>query len=147
MSKKKRKKSSIAKERSRAQRAMKHKARKTARGASLPPSPHRDPLPTSHSASVEGPSLLGIRPGSKDLLGIHPTWDGVVERIAQYSLPQIFELAGRVSAVLFHEGLTPPKVQHRLCSALLEDSCSAPQFVRQIQESTVLSFASTAVAA
>jgi hypothetical protein len=38
--------------------------------------------------------------GARDLLGLRPTWDGVVERLRRYNLGRVLDLLGRVSAIL-----------------------------------------------
>jgi hypothetical protein len=38
--------------------------------------------------------------GSRDLLGLRPTWTGVAERLQRYNLGMVLDLVGRVSAIL-----------------------------------------------
>jgi hypothetical protein len=67
-----------------------------------------------------GPLFMGLRLGAKQLLGVRGTWDGVRERLSHYSLAQVLDVLGRISAVLAR-GQSDREIQHQLLLGLFDD--------------------------
>ena len=75
----------------------------------------------TNPAGGGGPLFFGLRLGAEQLLGVRGTWEAVRERLSRYSLAQVLDILGRVSAVLA-QGQSSRDIQHRLLLGLFDDA-------------------------
>jgi hypothetical protein len=47
-----------------------------------------------------GPTFMALRLGTKEVFGLEATWDGLVDRLRRYSLPQVLHVASWITATL-----------------------------------------------
>ena len=78
----------------------------------------------TNPAGGGGPLFFGLRLGAEQLLGVRGTWEAVRERLSRYSLAQVLDILGRVSAVLA-QGQSSRDIQHRLLLGLFDDAAAA----------------------
>ena len=63
-------------------------------------------------------TFVGLRLSSKEVFDLDPTWDDLKQCLASYTLAQILDLAGRVSAVLATGPAGDPEIQRNLVFAI-----------------------------
>ena len=63
-------------------------------------------------------TFVGLRLSSKEVFDLDPTWDDLKQCLASYTLAQILDLAGRVSAVLATGPAGDPEIQRDLVFAI-----------------------------
>ena len=66
-------------------------------------------------------SFLRVALGYQEIFGVAPTWDALIARLRQYSLPQVLGTIGRISGVLDALHRSHPRAQKRICDGLFGD--------------------------
>lgn len=66
-------------------------------------------------------SFIQVALGYQEIFGVAPTWDALIARLRQYSLPQVVGTIGRISGVLDALHGRHAEAQKRICDGLFGD--------------------------